>query len=164
MRKTYSTDTRGFTMIELMMVIAIIGILSAIAIPRYAQYVESSRATAVAADTKIAVDATSAAFAAADTGESVNILSTINNAAIIGDPLLHSHLEFISGTATACGQIGFSPSVVTPTTSSVTLSLGNSQCSSTQESEVMDMLRQDGIQPTMPAETITVTARDKVGA
>lgn len=43
MKKTLKTRQRGFTLMELMITVAVIGILSAIAYPAYQDYVRKSR-------------------------------------------------------------------------------------------------------------------------
>jgi prepilin-type N-terminal cleavage/methylation domain-containing protein len=48
--RRYAKDKRGFTLIELMMVITMIGVLASIAIPSYLNYIQRARATQCSVD------------------------------------------------------------------------------------------------------------------
>lgn len=78
----YTKNQKGFTLVELMVVIAIIGILAAIAIPRFNDATESARGAKIQADLRTIDSAVMMAVASGQVIVAVNNIANGNGAFI----------------------------------------------------------------------------------
>lgn len=96
---------KGFTLIELMIVVAIIGVLSAIAIPAYKDYVSKSEAASGLATIKALQTPAELFFQESGTTQptlaQLGTTAKANTLGVIADPLVDSAIVFTFGSDSA---------------------------------------------------------------
>ncbi len=106
---TYNKEEKGFTLIELMIVVAIIGILAAIAIPQFASYRQRAFNSAAVSDLNTARLAEEAVYADYQQYGASAVSGTAGVTA--GVPLVSTNGDIATGTAGEAAPVAISKNV-----------------------------------------------------
>lgn len=106
---------KGFTLLELLVVVAIISILSAIAIPQYASYRESALCSRIEYDVRNTVSALEARYASTLSYAGVAPIQTQGNGIVIAINTTDTQIGTVQGDHPRCGRGTFTfDSTATP--------------------------------------------------